>query len=211
MACSVGSDNVAHILWRNPDGRATVWYVNPDGTHGTSQPYGPYSDAGGLWQAVALATGPNGVSRILWRNPDGRATLWHVYADGSTDTSQPYGPYTDAGGTWQAVACSVGPDNVAHILWRNPDGRATLWQVNANGSFGISAPYGPYVDGGGTWQAAALATGPNGVSRILWRNPDGQATLWRVNPDGSFSPGPSYGPYTDAGGTWQAVADSAGP
>ena len=210
-AASVGPDDVAHILWRNPDGRATLWYVNPDGSHGTSQPYGPYSDAGGTWQATALATGPDGVSRILWRNPDGQATLWRVNADSSFSPGPSYGPYTDAGGTWQAVACSVGPDSVAHILWRNPDGQATLWSVNANGSFGISQSYGPYVDGGGTWQATALATDPSGVSRILWRNPDGQATLWRVNADSSFSPGPSYGPYTDTGGTWQAVADAAGP
>ena len=211
VACSVGPDNAAHILWRNPDGQATLWRVNPDASFSPGPSYGPYTDAGGTWQAAALATGPDGVSRILWRNPDGRATLWHVYADGSTDTSAPYGRYTDIGGTWQATAVSVGPDNVAHILWHNPDGRATLWQVNADGSFRISQTYGPYTDAGGLWQAVALAAGPDIVSRLLWRNPDGRATLWQVNADGSFHISVPYGPYTDAGGTWQAVADSAGP
>ena len=210
VAASVGPDNVAHILWRNPDGRATVWYVNPDGSFGTSPSYGPYTDAGGTWQAVALATGPDNVARILWRNPDGRATLWHVYPDDTTDTSQPYGPYVDGGGLWQATAVSVGPDNVAHILWRNPDGQATLWRVNADSSFSPGPSYGPYTDAGGTWQAVALATGPNGVSRILWRNPDGQATLWQVNPDASFGISPPYGSYKDGGGLWQALCRLGG-
>ena len=211
VACSVGPDSVAHILWRNPDGQATLWSVNADSSFSPGPSYGPYTDGGGTWQATALATGPDGVSRILWRNPDGQATLWRVNADSSFSPGPSYGPYTDAGGTWQATAVSVGPDSVAHILWRNPDGQATLWRVNPDGSFGISQSYGPYTDAGGTWQAAALAMDPSGVSRILWRNPDGQATLWQVNADRSFSPGPSYGPYSDAGGTWQAVADSAGP
>ena len=211
VACSVGRDSVAHILWRNPDGQATLWQVNADSSFSPGPSYGPYTDGGGTWQATALATGPDGVSRILWRNPDGQATLWRVNADRSFSPGPSYGPYSDGGGLWQAAACSVGPDNVAHILWRNPDGRATLWQVNADGSFGISPSYGPYTDAGGTWQAVALATGSDGVNRILWRNPDGQATLWSVNADSSFGISPSYGPYTDAGGTWQAVADSAGP
>ena len=200
-----------HILWHSPDGRATVWTVNADNSFSTSQAYGPYVDADGIWQAVALATGPDGVSRLLWHNPDGRATVWRVNADNSFSTSQAYGPYVDADGIWQATAISVGPDNIAHLLWHNPDGRATVWRVNADNSFSTSQAYGPYVDGGGTWQAVALATGPNGVSHLLWRSPDGRATVWTVNADNSFSTSQAYGPYVDGGGTWQAVADSAGP
>ena len=194
-AISVGPDNVAHILWHSPDGRATLWFVNPDGTNGTSVAYGPYNDSGGMWQAVALATGPNGVSRILWHSPDGRATLWYVNPDGTYGTSPAYGPYTDGDGIWQAVADSVGPDNVAHILWHSPDGRATFWFVNLDGTNGTSVAYGPYNDGGGPWQATALATGPNGVSHIQWSHLDGRATLWFVNSNGTYGASGTYGPY----------------
>ena len=200
-----------HILWHSPDGRATVWTVNADNSFSTSRAYGPYVDADGIWQAVALATGPDGVSRLLWRSPDGRATVWRVNADNSFSTSQAYGPYVDADGIWQATAISVGPDNIAHLLWHSPDGRATVWRINADNSFSTSQSYGPYVDANGIWQAVALATGPDGVSHLLWRSPDGRATIWRVNADNSFSTSQSYGPYVDGGGTWQAVADSAGP
>ena len=201
----------AHILWTNPDGRATLWFINSDNSYGVIGAYGPYVDNGGVWKATAVATGPNGVSRILWNNPDGRSTLWFVNPDGSYGVTGAYGPYADNGGVWKAGAVSVGPDNVAHILWNNPDGRATLWFINSDNSYGVIGAYGPYGDKGGVWKATAVATGPNGVSRILWNNPDGRSTLWFVNPDGSYGVSGAYGPYADNGGVWKAAADSAGP
>ena len=210
-ALSVGPDNVAHILWTNPDGRATLWFVNPDNSYGVSGAYGPYSDPSGVWKAGALATGPDGVSRLLWTNPDGRATLWFVNPDASYGVTGAYGPYADTSGTWRARAVSVGPDNVAHILWNNPDGRATLWFVNPDASYGLLGAYGPYADSAGLWTASALATGLDGISHPLWTNPDGRTTLWFVNPGGAFGVSGAYGPYVDSGGVWRAVADSAGP
>ena len=210
-AVSVGPDNVAHILWTVSDGRTTLWYVNPDNSYGLVGVYGPYVDSGGIWKAGTLATGPDGVSRLLWTNPDGRATLWFINPDASYGLSGAYGPYADSGGVWRAGAVSVGPDAVAHILWTNPDGRATLWFVNPDNSYGLVGAYGPYSDSGGLWTAGALATGPDGISHILWTNPDGRATLWYVNPDDSFGLLGAYGPYSDSGGLWRAVADSAGP
>ena len=210
-ALSVGPDNVAHILWNNPDGRATLWFVNPDNTHGLIGAYGPYADRGGVWKAVAIATGTNGVSRILWNNPDGRSTLWYVNPDSSYGVTGAYGPYLDSGGIWRATAVCVGPDNVAHILWNNPDGRSTFWFVNPDASYGLAGAYGPYADSGGIWRAAAIATGPDNVTHILWNNPDGRSTLWFVNPGGAYGLMGAYGPYADSGGVWKATADSAGP
>ena len=210
-AVSVGPDNVAHILWNNPDGRATLWYVNTDNSYGLLGAYGPYSDGGGTWKAEALATGPDNVSHILWNNPDGRTTLWYVNPDSSYGLIGAYGPYSDSGGVWKAKSLSVGSDDAAHILWDNPDGRATLWYVNPDTTYGLVGAYGPYKDSGGVWSAQALATGPNGVSRILWTNPDGRTTLWFVNPDNSYGVTGAYGPYTDNGGVWKATADSVGP
>ena len=150
----------AHILWNNPSGQAMLWYVNTDGSHGIIGTYGPYTDGGGTWRASAVATGPNGVSRILWTHPDGRAVLWFVNPDGSFGDRGAYGPYADGGGTWRASTVSVGPDNVAHLLWTHPDGRAVLWFVNPDGSFGDKGAYGPFVDSHGTWQATADSVGP---------------------------------------------------
>ena len=41
-----------------PDGRTTLWFVNPGGAFGVSGAYGPYVDSGGVWRAVADSAGP---------------------------------------------------------------------------------------------------------------------------------------------------------
>ena len=98
-----------------------------------------------------------------------------------------------------------------HLLWRNGDGRALLWTVQADGTFRIPASYGPYTDGSAStpWAVTAVATGPDGLSHLLWTNPDGRAALWTVKGDGTFTP-TFYGPYTDSGQLWKAVAVSVG-
>ena len=86
-----------------------------------------------------------------------------------------------------------------HLLWSNTDHRAMFWNVNPDGSFTVAAGYGPYTDGSPSalWTATALATGPDGVSHILWNNADHRVMLWNVNNDGSFTVIGGYGPYTD--------------
>ena len=200
-----------HLLWDNGDGRSLLWTVNADGTFTIPAAYGPYTDGSPNtpWTARAVATGPDGLSHLLWTNPDGRAALWTVKGDG-TFTPTFYGPYTDNGQLWKAVAVSVGGDNVPHLLWTNPDGKALLWNIHPDGTFTIPAVYGPYTDGSAStpWAATAVATGPDGVSHLLWDNADGKAALWTVQGDGSFTPF-FYGPYTDGLG-WSAKAVSVG-
>ena len=115
----------------------------------------------------------------------------------------------------QAVSLSVGSDNHTHLLWNNPDGSVSLWNLDATGSVVTSYNYGPYTDDGTAatpWYAAALATGPNGLSHILWTNPDGRVILWTVTDSGSFTYG-VYGPYQDGAPNtpWSATALSVGP
>ena len=205
-----------HVLWNNPDGKVMLWNVAPDGTY-TSNTFGPYTDDGTQatpWHASALATGPDGKSHILWTNPDGRVILWTVDDSGSF-TYQVYGPYTDgaAGTPWSATSLSVGPDNVAHILWTNPDGRVILWNVDSGFSFTYGV-FGPYTDDGTQatpWHASALSTGPDGLSHILWTNPDNRVILWNVDSAFTFSYG-VYDPYVDGvtHSVWSASALSTG-
>ena len=126
-----------------------------------------------------------------------------------------FGPYTDGApqNLWSAVGLSVGPDNVQHLLWSNTDRRAMFWDVNADFSFTL-AGYGPYTDNapGNLWSASAVATGPDGMSHILWGNTDNRAMLWGVDSAFNFTVA-GFGPYTDnaPGNLWSATAVSAGP
>ena len=214
-----------HVLWTNPDGKVILWSVAPDGSH-TASTFGPYTDgtASTPWTAKALATGPDGLSHILWTNPDGRVILWNV-DDAGNFTDAAFGPYTDPAASpsttitvppptpWSAVALSVGADNLAHLLWTNPDGRVFLWNVDSKFHF-TSQAFGPYTDGSPStpWSATALATGPDNVTRLLWNNPDGRVILWDVDNGFNFTY-QVYGPYTDGSPStpWSATAVSVGP
>ncbi len=215
VGVSVGPDNTVHLLWSNTDHRAMLWNVASDFTF-TLAGYGPYTDnaPGNLWTATALATGGDGLTRILWNNTDTRVMLWDV--DGSFGfTLAGYGPYTDGApqNKWSAVGLSVGPDNLTHLLWSNTDRRAMFWNVDSAFNFTL-AGYGPYTDNGANnlWSATALATGPDGLSHLLWGNTDDRAMLWGVDNALDFSVA-GYGPYTDnaPGNLWGVTAVSAGP
>jgi len=214
-ALSVGADNLVHIVWNNPDGRVILWNVDTAFNFALAA-FGPYTDGSPdtPWHATAIATGPDNISRIVWNNPDGRVILWNV-DNGFNFTYHLYGPYTDGSPNtpWSASAVSVGPDNMAHLLWANPDNRAFLWNVDGSFNF-TNALFGPYTDGSPNtpWTATALATGPENLSHLLWTNPDNRVIVWGV--DSAFNYTYTlYGPFTDGAAqkTWTATAISAGP
>ena len=214
-ALSVGADNVVHILWTNPDHRVILW--NVDSTFNfTNALFGPYDDGAPntSWNATAIATGPDNVTRLVWNNPNGRVILWNVNSAFGF-TYHVYGPYNDGAPNtpWSASAVSVGPDNMTHLLWNNPDGKVILWNLDTSFNFTLAA-FGPYTDGSAStpWNATALATGPDGLSHLLWTNPDNRVFVWGVDSAFHFT-NVLYGPYTDGvpQNVWSATAVSAGP
>ena len=210
-----------HLLWSNTDHRAMFWNVNADGTFTVAGGYGPYTDGSdptALWTATAIATGPDGVSHILWNNADHRVMLWDVQNNGSFQVLAGFGPYQSgtADRMWSAVGLSVGPDNVMHIAWKNMDHSAMFWDVQQDGSFQVLAGYGSYTDNGAgnIWDVVGVSTGPDNVSHLLWSNTDNRAMFWNVsNTDGTFNVLAGYGPYTDdtPAHIWDAVGVSTGP
>ena len=206
------------MLWTNPDGRTILWDVAGDGSFTIAGDYDPQTDGanGPDYTPFALATGPDGLSHILWNNPDGKTLLWDLNAQ-AQPTPHAYGPFSDDGSAntlWAARAVSVGPDGVPHLLWNNPDGRTILWNVAGDGSFGIAGNYGPFQDdasGRTSYTAVSLATGLDALTHFAWDNPDGDTYLWTVQANGGFTP-TFYPPFLDNGTTytiWKAVTVSA--
>ena len=213
---SMSMSPVTHLLWSNPDGKAAFWDVDGSGNVTGVIGFGPYADGQSLWHATALATGPDGVSHILWNNPDGHVALWNVTDSGSVTGNTGFGPYADGPSLWSATSLSVGPDNVIHLLWTNPDRKAAFWNVTQSGSVTGVTGYGPYFDGGGTanpWIAFGVSTGPDNVSHLVWANTDGTGAFWDLNGDGGIASVTGYGPYTDgsAGNLWYSLGISTGP
>ena len=218
IGCYEGAEVIlTHLLWDNTDGKAAFWNVAADGTATGVVSYGPYADGSSLWHVTALASGPDGVSHLLWNNPDGHVALWNVMDGGSVTVIDGLGPYTDgaASNLWRATGLSVGPDNVIHLLWTNTDGKAAFWNVTQSGSYSALAGYGPFTDGSpqNPWTAAGISTGSDNVSHLLWRNTDGKAAYWNVSDaDGSAAAQAGYGPYTDGSTSslWGAAGISTG-
>ena len=204
-----------HVLWDSPDGRVIFWDVNARGGRLVAGVYGPYADdasGGTAYTATSLATGPDGVSYVLWTNPARVTYLWAVQPDGRHVDSL-YGPFSDDGTRntlWSATAVSVGGDGTVHLLWSNPNGRTILWDVDAaTGAFTIKGNYAPQAG----YAAVSLATGADGLSHILWNGAGGLALLWNLDVNAQPTAF-TYGPFSDDGTQntlWSARALSAGP
>ncbi len=195
-----GADEVLNptrtrLLWNHsPDGQASLWAVNADGTFASVQ-YGPFSG----WTAKATAAAPDGTNWLLWTHqPDNQVSLWHVTAlTPSGYTATQYGPYAG----YTAVSLSVGGDGSPHILWNKTDGTALLWTVSpTNGTFTYTS-YGPYAG----WTANQVTSGQT-VTDLLWTKTDGTASGYRIAANGSLTYH-TFGPYSG----YTAKSLSVGP
>ena len=185
---SVGADDLARVLWSNPDGRALLWSIDRTSGNYTQGPiFGPYD--GGVWHATKIASGADGVSHILWNKGDGTLSLWWVNANNTLQKSMVYGPFNG----WTATDIAVGNDKLIRILWTCTDGRAVVWSVDANGNASNNTNfYGPYAG----YTAVALACGSDGLTRLVWANPLGFASLWIMNEANVQESFTLFGPYT---------------
>ena len=144
------------------------------------------------WAPVDVAVGSDNNTRVLWRNPDGRAVIWSQDRTSGDYTQGPtFGPYD--GGAWQATRIACGADGISHVIWNKSDGTLSLWWVDSNNTFQKNMIYGPFAG----WSASDIAVGSDNLTRILWTNTDGRAIVWSVDgTTGNYTQGPAYGPYT---------------
>jgi hypothetical protein len=158
------------ILWRNNDGRISLWTL---AANGTLLNYIEHT-VGLDWTPISYSD-----NRILWRNNDGRISYWVINDAGQHLTYAESGPFPG----WTAV-------NHANdrILWRHTDGRISLWTVNSVGNYVSHKEHGPFAG----WTALFYAN-----NHIVWRNTDGRISIWRVNDAGEQVSYAEYGPIAD--------------
>ena len=197
VSLAVGSDGLTWLLWNDPDGSVALWKIGADGSVADSATYGPYSG----WNCPQVAIGGDNEPRLFWHHvPDGQSSIWVMWSVDGTGTfiSTPaYGPY----GGWTAGAMSAGTDNSARLLWQHaPDRQFSLWTVDTAGNIGSTPAFGP-IPG---WSAAAIATGSDSRTRLLLNNDNGSAVVWTVDAAGDVTSTPAYGPIS--GWNCRAVA-----
>ncbi len=91
----------------------------------------------------------------------------------------------------------------ARVLWDKSDGTATLWNISSVGATSYSPYFGPLPG----WKAAAIADGPDGLTRLLWDRSDGAVAIWNVDAAGNAAYLPTYGPLAG----WHGASISVGP
>jgi len=150
--------------------------------------YGPYAG----WTPVAVAASPDQTFRLLWRNANGRASLWRLdnfgnpTGPGSTIEGNEFGPFAG----WSPIDVSVGGDGNSRLLWANTNGAASVWVVSPLGAFLTGREYGPYAG----WAPRTLSTGSDSQSRLLWNHADTRGSLWTLDPMALFLGGTEYLP-----------------
>ncbi len=97
--------------------------------------------------------------------------------------------------TVSSITRASGP----HILWSNAGGGASLWTLNADGTY-THHDFGPFSG----WTVKAVADGPDGLAHVLWNNTNGSIALWSVGVDGTPA-GITFGPYTGLAASALAV------
>ena len=138
VALACGFDGLTRLLWANPQGIASLWFMNPQNQALGSYTYGPYAG----WIPTDIGVGSDKLARVLWTNTgDGRAVVWSVDASGNpSDNQNFYGPYP--GYTAQRVAC--GPDGFTRLTWLSEDGILSFWHMAADNTLLTFNIYGPY-------------------------------------------------------------------
>jgi len=179
-----GDGDVCHctgssqILWRGPDGRVSIWYVNGGTWTRETSPGTPGLD----WQIQGNGDfNGDGQADILWRNANGQVAIW--YLSNGYIAGQAYPGGTDPGHAWtiQAVGDLDG-DGRADILWRDVSGQLAIWfEGDANHAAypGYSNTPAP-VDN--SWAVLGLGDfDGDGHADILWKHSGGQAAIWYMN------------------------------
>lgn len=134
----------------------------------------------GYQKPTGVAVGKNdGLPRLLWTYPDGKAKVETLNAGGTAVTSTGnFGPFPG----FRAISIDVGLDNQPRVLWAKTDGTASLWTLNTAGTAQASAAdYGPFTD----WTPTDVTVGYDNQPRVLWSKTDGTASVWTFNTAGT--------------------------
>jgi len=191
---SVGSDNLARLLWKRPDTAFSLWTLGADNGISSSPIYQPIpswnpgANPVSSWSGSAIGLDNNNQPRLLLNNPNGQSAVWNFSSLASFSSTPAYGAYD--GWTCREVAAG-GSDGTTRLLWTRSDGAFSVWTVASDNSFVSTPVYGPYNG----WSARAISVGGDGRTRILFTNTSGQIGVWTINSDGNYAYTPAYGPY----------------
>lgn len=192
---AVGPDGHVHLLWnQTSDNEISIFNIIL-GSSFTAQACDHFAG----WDGQQVAQDATNNTWVLWVSTPAadKAVVWKMSSSGAL-TSNTFGPYVG----WQPQNLTVGPDNLARLLWVNTSTKqASVFDVASDGTF-TSEAIGPYSG----WSPADLIVNKNGDSYLIWNSSANQLSLFNIMSNGTFTTS-AYGPYSG----WKAVAVAPGP
>jgi hypothetical protein len=177
-------DGYGDILWRNTNGDTSVWLMTGTSTQVQVLSATDFGVVPTSWSVAQIGDfDGDGKADILWRNTNGDTSVWLMMASG---TQVQVKSTTDLGfvpTSWNIAGIGdFNGDGVNDILWHNANGDTSIWLMTANGT---QVQVSSATDLGfipKTW-GIALAGDFNGdgMSDVLWRNENGDTSIWFMN------------------------------
>jgi hypothetical protein len=177
-------DGFGDILWRNTNGDTSVWLMTGGPTQVSVL---STTDLGLVPTSWSVAqTGDfngDGKSDILWRNTNGDTSVWLMTVSG---TQMQVLSATDLGvvpASWAIAGTGdFNADSKSDIVWYNSNGDISIWLITASGTQVqvLSTTDLGVVPAG--WNVALTGDfNGDGRSDILWRNSNGDTSIWFMN------------------------------
>jgi FG-GAP-like repeat len=173
-------DGKADLLWSNTNGDTAIWLMNGSAVASTPD----LGIVGNGWSIVGTGDfNGDGFGDILWRNTNGDTSVWLMTG---TPTTVSVLSATDLGvvpTSWHIVGTGdFNGNGKSDILWHNDNGDTSIWLMTTTGTqvqVASTADLGVVPT---SWSVALTGDfNGNGMSDILWRNSNGDTSIWFMN------------------------------
>jgi phospholipase/lecithinase/hemolysin len=181
-------DGYGDILWRNTNGDTSVWLMTGNATQVQVL---SSTDLGSVPTGWSVAqTGDfngDGKTDILWHNSNGDTSIWLMTSNG---TQMQVLSTTDLGvvpTSWSIAGTGdFNGDGYADILWHNSNGNTSIWLMTSNGTQMQVLSTTGFGGVPTSWNIALTGDfNGDGKSDILWRNSNGDTSIWFMTVSGT--------------------------
>ena len=170
------SDGVSGIIWKRPDSKHLLWFMNKTGTAVSTKVLAALT----TWNVIATGDfNGDGVSDIIWKRPGEKPLLWFMSKTGTATSTKVLATLT----TWTPFATAdFNDDGVSDIIWKRPDNKHVLWFMSKTGTATSTKVLATLT----TWTLAYAGDfNGDGVSDIIWKRPDNKHVLWFMSKTGT--------------------------
>jgi hypothetical protein len=178
-------DGYGDILWRNTNGDTSIWLMTAnDNQVQVLSTTGLGAVPGDSWTVAGIGDfNGDGNADILWYNTVGGVSIWLMTANGNQMQVLSVTNLGPVPVSWTIAGTGdFNGDGRSDIAWRNSNGDTSIWLMTANArqvQVLSTADLG-FVPT--SWNVAVTGDfNGDGLSDILWRNTNGDTSVWFMN------------------------------